>query len=994
MINTFLTVTGSTIPTDTAELRLAQASHQAPVRLEAMNYDGVWTLVGGTPSIDGLLLNHGFRGVAEPVLAWRIRALPGQARAYVPAGSAAEVIGLYCQQAGAEYIGLQVAPDGDLNRQLPLRICAPIRFVDLDSPTCEIVFNRLLLTIGRHRDRVVPDYPCPAAWIPVISRSPSHQVDGGGPGVDPTAVHYDLNLLGLNAPVRVSYRADDLVVAGDDEEVPLDPFQVLVWPALPDPAWKFFSVVVGQKEDGAWQEATWGIYTTTPPSGTATPSPMLLRPCLTRVRSGLAKAEAERAAPLVGLSGKRVQAISADRPRFLEIQMPRYSAGGTLELLGESGATLRTETYQLGLDMGTSNTCLSIKQGRGGTEQSVDKIDSFNFNMAHPSAFCAEGVGRPGATGLILVRVGDPTRLRTAVPWLPGIEGPVAKSTADGPLPLSQLPSLVIAMPDFFRQWPTASDELVRNALPVQDIAIPPLDFVESFGNNVWVQRSVTSMKWARAGDARPGAFLQKYLAGIFLFVSAKLGNAGALTIKLSYPLTFTPNDRSRLHKAATDAAAEVLEYTGVTVTPSIYTDESRCLAATFSGEYAGPEPSLLVLCDIGGGSIDLAVATHHKTEGNSLVFLTADSLRFGANLLFNATAREVGQVVFAPPQDVPEDMRPAYVREKLRREVRRTGFDALLARGGPAGVTARGRFRLYFRLVNEYLARSVASVIRNPYRFYAAVTRLWQNASNPIDSASCFNPQIFAATPASIGIVLTGNGWRGLEVLSSGFPLDDQHPKVREMETSLALRIQALVRDPENVDEFSPYFTQFRLPRISVSVGLKRTGVDRVVKEALADSVLRYEVPGVNGRAFDTGLACANGVNEESFDFNRLLATGKGEQVQPWYSLVGALAGTPTLEFRNAKFAPVPEPSYTPFPSEIGVPQGPAKPELPADIQNELNQNGISGDIGVLLRAELAAIRSLVNDEGGQRSRPVLSALYVHCLSTLFDPEWRWGAV
>jgi hypothetical protein len=971
--------------------------------------------------IDGFLFDDPASDGSDRVVLWscidrrRNEGLPG---ATVPFDSAARVIGAsYGYGPSSGPAQFQLTKHGMTAAQ-PVLLNVPEgtwRVQEID----DIFFGRVIALCDTDLKITFPEYPVRPEWVAAVEEifnRPEYGADG-----KLTKLTYTVRLRGLASPVVRDYESADIEIHGDATKA--DPMRVMVWPNIDLESWCFYSLEVGQNKEEAWLQNRWGVFTTASKEHgednrmaecrNDTMLPYRLFPC----RSAGPRGDAARESKVAGLSAT-TRAITRDRPEFLHLESQDQLAGGVFTLLERGRGTMAVDKqFTVGIDIGTSNSSVSVRPNN-------DPVFSLDLDMTR---FAPAFTGNENDPGLVFVKVGATgTAIRTIQPWLPGIEGGRSASGHLGKRAagLTQIPTLVLMPPRKTGQGREAAtpktipvDEIPK-LLPMRDVIIPPPDYMESFGApEDHVTGTFDRLKWlSRMNDSeRSEQFLQKYLEALFIFVAAKLRAKKPVTARLSYPLSFSLEDQRILTDRARAAASEVRHHTGVEIQPELYADESRCIVAAHVKSSEPPKAggALNVVCDIGGGSIDIATVTYDPREKNnnpgseppSMVFLAADSVRFGANLVFDKLCDLVGSAIVAGTNRPDyEDFR----REMFRQQLRQKGYAKLLDAAPSQKESAKLFVECYFALVREYLARSIAGTIRNPYRLAGAIHR-FRNPQQQTRTRGQFdagfgggapsveellapypNGNRWTQVPLEINLLFTGNGWKAFEAFGEGALLPGSRP-MGSFVQALQARIAQLVRASVEGEDacVTQGYSAFADPRAMATVGLKRDQV-YVLKEALADSILDYTRPRVNNDQHEVRInAACNGVSEQITGDGDFWSGPQTVSILPWYAFVGERS----LRWKGDTLAPIEPPQgvLQPLANAVPLPDGRLTPAPSKELAELGARLGMSFELGTLFAQSQAEVQRLLRaNVGEERDCSLLAAIYEKAIARrVFVANW-----
>lgn len=803
------------------------------------------------------------------------------------------------------------------------------------------------------------DFPMAAEWRPFV-KSCHASFDGN-------TLEYRVELHGLQGALVRRYANAEIERAGEppEVEIPESHLRIMVWPNNPSPLWKLFVVDVGannniQTWNGKFQWSLFHHPSTPHTSGHHRDDDLRVAPCRSIKDDSLILKRSQ------GLYDPKLplRVATSDRPHYIEIRsIGEEAVVGTFNLLPRvnphSEAIVNgSQSESWGADIGTSNSCLA-RLVTSGTSQRTEIV---NFNQVWDPKTPNES--------LIYCRVGDARAPRSELHWMPGLEG--ANSVdAFAQEPITQVPTrLALLVKDRRPEALTAQD--VRALIPLCDAIVPPLQS-GGFGQAKVDDSTVERLKWVERHDDKRVALLEQYITCMLLMAAARLRPSATVTVHFSQPLSFTQRQKEGLEAASRAAAERLTQYTGVPFDAKVDSDESHCILEQFAA-LRGPVPRrhpIWVLCDIGGGSIDLAVAAGESKQ--DYAFLAADSIKFGANLVLNNILELAGQQVTASPH-------PETQRRMVREMILSAGYDAVLAKCNPNTKQQIHRIvQLYFELIAEYVARTVAGCMRNPTRMKALLGDPPENGGFGWDM---HDPEFMASR---IELLVTGNGFRTFDVLGKS-----PKAQMRQFASLVRERVAELLKMPTGFPTPAAnddmWFAHVPTPDVSESLGLEPSGGTTFLKEALAYSILASasQVQSGEHREADDYLASPNGITEYMEGWAARREPGNE---RPWYAFVGA-----STAIKRSRTGMHPLPVVRTEPWFITDPKvrreeklfGPPMPGTVLRFAQDLRWNL---DFNHLYQQHTAEITSeLESSQGQQRQWSLLKVIYEVAIARMFS--------
>jgi hypothetical protein len=830
--------------------------------------------------------------------------------------------------------------------------------------TVEEIFSpKVIVLYGDDRKKVPADFPLAAPWRAFVKSC--------RPTIEGDAVVYHVELHGLNGSIVRRYSGAEVVDAG---ELPSEPpseesqLRIMVWPRNPPPQWSLFVVDVGtNNNDKAWtNKYAWSLFHHPPGKN----EDQRVVPCRNmKDGSEILRRGGGLFAPTLPL-----RVATSDRPHYIEVRRTGEDAVvSTFNLLkhAEAASTSASSTpEEWAVDIGTSNSCVTrLEAGAAGGEQ----VRLVNFNQ-----ISAPRTPEDLDSSLVLCRIGDQLNPRSELHWMPGLDSPNSKDLKNSAA-ITQLPSrLALLVRD---RLPESLGEMEIAALiPMCDAIVPPL-VSESFGIKAVDDSTVDRLKWVEKHDTRRVALLELYITNVLLMAAARVRPSGNVSVRFSQPLAFNPSQREGLQLAASRAAKRLTKYTGVDFEARIDSDESHCILEQFASLKPGAPPKwpVWLLCDIGGGSIDIAVATGLNT--NSYAVVAADSIKFGANLVFDNVLELAGQQVGRSPD-------PRVQRRRARELVLAQGYEGVIAACNSSTKQHIQRIvQMYFELVAEYVARVVAGCFRNPKRLKG----LWgtpgadaHRHDPPTTDQGGFDGVMSESESmaAHIELLVTGNGFRTFDVLG---------PSKKQMEQftdRIRSRCAELICAPTGIASKAAaddaWFATVPPPDAMGSLGLAPKGGAVYLKEALAYSILKAGHQGsADDRTAEDLLAAPNGVTEYGAPWPARRIPGSE---RPWYAFVGVLQKEIKRSDAGASHFKVDrnEPWYITDPSIIRDEKvfGPSMPTEVMTLARDLRWNL---DLNQLCQQNASELGKELRDVNNKRQWPLLKVIYERAIMRLF---------
>lgn len=391
-------------------------------------------------------------------------------------------------------------------------------------------------------------------------------------------------------------------------------------------------------------------------------------------------------------------------------------AGGFFFVPPAQATTTPGDELRVGLDFGTSNTCVAVKGLMISDDQLpglVPKVDERDWN-------------------LYLVRGGPELKTHKGPDLWPGPTGFGAKSDLFASELLFSRPRVdQNRFIDSLESWrygvdfglPSAG---VEPAFSESEFTLSDFKWQELLAGSSFVRR----LEWVQA----------HYLIAVLMnaYVRAVLGYrrgaARAVNVQWSHPISFNTQDLRTLQEATNLAQQALSRLTGLDWTFAIGADESVAAAAN-AGD---PGANIAVYLDMGGGSTDVAVKIERRPGKWEDIYLT--SVRYaGMSLLAAYQGQQKGESCLAGKTTL----------DVLRRRVREAPHlntvlgDPTLFNKNQEAVTRNRTFHFYGYLT-EYVARMLAAGFLDQ-RFKTADAA--QNLEFP--------------RALKIAFYFLGNGWR-----------------------------------------------------------------------------------------------------------------------------------------------------------------------------------------------------------------------------------------
>ncbi len=825
--------------------------------------------------------------------------------------------------------------------RVPQSVGRIVAVEDLFSP-------KALVLYGDNRQASPADYPMAAVWRPFVKTCK--------PRFDNGAIVYQVELHGLEGVISRRYAGAEIETGGEppDSANPESHLRIMVWPRNPPPKWRLFVVDVGANANDLYWNGVFKSSLYHHPAGRN--EGQRVAPCRS-VKDGSELLSLKEGSFLPDLP---TRVATSDRPNYIEIRrLGEEAVVGTFTLLEHIDSS--TPQHAIGhpeewsVDIGTSNSCIARRD-----PSTPDVTLIVDLNQVTPSR-----IGGEAAPSLVLSRLGDPLNPRSEVQWMAGIEAP-NNPEAGANIPITQMPSrLSLLTRDRLPDALTVQE--VRALVPMCDAVVPPLQS-EKFGLMPVNDRTVDKLKWVEKHDTKRVALLELYIANMLLMAAARVRPTSTVSVRFSQPLAFNEAEKEGLLEAARGAAKRLTDLTGVPFEARVDSDESHCILEEFASLNAGEQgfQPLWVLCDIGGGSIDIAVATGENCKNYAV--MAADSIRFGANLVFDNLLELAGQQVSLSTD-------PKIQRHRVREMISQQGYGAVLARCNPSTKDKITNIvQLYFELVAEYVARTVAGCIRNPKRLKGLLGKAPGGFGWTADAP--------AHLLSRIELLVTGNGFRTFEVLNRGARMMQLFTE--RVKSRCAELIQAPTGIPSVAADDDTFFAQVPPPDAAGYLGLAPPGGVTYLKEALAYSILHSSGQG-NGedRYAEDFLSAPNGITEYSAPWPARNIPGSQ---RPWYAFVGSAekiarsnptAGVYKVDRTEPWF--VENPTISRDEKAFGPPMPGEVLRLAADLKWNL-------DLNYLCQQNISELTRLLKGVSGKRQWSLLKVIYECAIRGMFS--------
>lgn len=837
---------------------------------------------------------------------------------------------------------------------------------------------KIVMLHGEDGQPRAPDYPVAANWLPAI-RSCEKTVSPAG-----DQASYRVELHGLRGTINLSYSGDDVAIAGEPRgnTSPGNHLRIMAWPKNAPKGWKLFVVDVGAPYNRyQWAgQFKWSLLHR--PDGD---EPFLKAIYCTEVRLNSQQPGKEirdvfnenRASSFYHMEGYG-RVASAERPDYLEVSGAEDKSGGLFKFNFESRG-LKDESTDWGLDVGTSNSCLTLKRKVAGSE--VDKTLLVDFNQL-------SGAAGPGQAGLQIDSViGHATKPRCHLHWMPGLEGAATADLWDESV-RTQIPSRLIVLRE--NHWESLSKSDLQSLIPMLDVVLPPLAGRRSLGNDSVDKNTVDKLKWIQPSDDKMPVLLAKYVANVLVLAASREATTSTVNVKYSVPLAFDNDQSKKFNDAVKSGCEQARELTGIRFNAAKSADESRCIAMQFVKGFDTDRVPLWVICDIGGGSVDVAVATATKKDltapdsgatlangyEHSFAVLAADSVKFGAELVMDAVIRIAGKEL------APKDSDPAVIRQAVRERLNEVGLEKMVTACSPS-IQARicDIVWIYYYLLAEYVARIAAGSIRNQQRLLGFMAADIKKGGYQISGLDPIDVEL------QLEILITGNGFRTFDAI-----------RARRSDTRIINDFADLVRDRvmklivSDIPEYQEETAWFRGVPALESTGHRGLYVPdlnvRLLKEAQAYAILSTGAMPMSEEDFADLLSCPNGISE--FQEGRKALGVKGIN-RPWYAFVGSRKVImPQLHASGAKPFEMPDDDHW-FVSGASVARTKERfgPGWPSELQQRAATLAWDLDLNNLYEKHSQDIKARMagQAQAGHRASSLLRAIYEAGIARHFSP-------
>ncbi|MCC7534620.1 MAG: hypothetical protein IT379_00320 [Deltaproteobacteria bacterium] len=519
----------------------------------------------------------------------------------------------------------------------------------------------------------VPDVPVMPAFVDCVDTgalAPAQVARG--------RYQVELPLHGLAAPVRVELpllAADAGRLTTDPERDAFRGVNVRFWPRVPFRAWKRFFLSVAAVE----------------PEGKklfARERPLSV--------GWIDAADRMHEIAVETAGGASRVACTTERPRWLAMRLEERdrAAGGGLFLLPGGDATYAPALgLALGVDFGTSNTCIAYQDPQG---------------QPHLLPFPSRSGG--ARDDVLFASGAEPRQHDAPDTWLP--------HTGFGPKG-DLLPSeILLAAPT--RQLPP-DPERIRALRPIEEYAIPTAGVRVGYPERDHV---ISELKWrgqilpAQLREERTAAALQEVYLDLAVFfalgqIYAGLGEVAPANVDVRYafPLVLRDRDRTGLGEMWNRVARRIGDATGLTVTvpdPAQAGDESNTAAVGGRlGFLDRTKTHGRLLVDVGGGTTDLVLMWPHADSQRPPITQYVTSFRYAGGTYVAALAGASEQTVNCLVAGTSIETLRRLIRESS--QIRHVIESPAIVRPDKR-PTAERRASLFFAYLVEYLARLVVA--------------------------------------------------------------------------------------------------------------------------------------------------------------------------------------------------------------------------------------------------------------------------------------------
>ncbi|MBL8603453.1 MAG: hypothetical protein JNK72_16130 [Myxococcales bacterium] len=603
-----------------------------------------------------------------------------------------------------------------------------------------------------------------------------------------------LPLRGLKSTEWPTYECEILpanpfaVNAGDAEAMAFRGVSVKVWPNLrrPTHAWRYYLVQAGANSEEGMNLFAQGRHFRA--QMLVAPSDADGRPASETLLERIALDQE------VGREGESnptgyVGASRRGRPAWVSVEFYQPVQGGKAEALGGGLLPLRpaidatsNDTWNLGIDFGTSNTVIAVKR-KDGTIQCV-----------------APERGRERASTTLSLIDGGPQTLQRGLDLWPGGEW-------SGPF-RDLLPSELAC----HKRWiDLASDTVIGNLAFGKDFGVPLRGGVGAVGSD----HVVSEFKWLRAVEKDKTALAQRnvvqelqarFLEGAMLMTAAsQLAEEEAaprsVNVSYSFPLAFDEGDLDTLKGAAQAAGERLKALTGADFlfAPPLV-DEAQAAAG-----HTPSDKMFRVYCDLGGGSLEVLVddtLARNSQQGHSGMHphVFSSSIFFGGSVylrsLLGAGEHDRKGSCLMPAMS-------SYTR--LASAVRQSPSGKALLESPHViaetrKATAERRARVYIGYIVEWVARMLAGVCLEHGRTVDGRLDLSRNRLFTLAGSGAARRWILGANKGpgqkrvvEFSLVLLGNGWGFGDIVRDGMKNVEQM-----MAQRVYARLSELLRENE----------------------------------------------------------------------------------------------------------------------------------------------------------------------------------------------------
>lgn len=457
--------------------------------------------------------------------------------------------------------------------------------------------------------------------------------------------------------------------------------------------------------------------------------------------------------------------LSDERPRFVHVTK-RCADGSTAEgaflLPAPSAPVAPRPGIEIGLDFGTSNTCLAESQ-----DAAVDQMDR---TFPAPHVLVANTDVAPG--------------VKPYSPWIPSLL--VNEEESLNGRSMTQIPSSLYRTPGAPAQ----------GGLPFGHYTFVRPSFSPALLDpSSWV----SDLKWGAGGRdperaARCAEGRRDFLRAVLCWNAIRWGGR-RIHVRASYPLAFTTRQREDYGTILNDVLRDVRAWTGVTMTLAPppghphdapvhvpFADESTVLIdggerSLMAAETGRPALRLVIAADIGGHTIDIVLGALTPVGAARTILLhrtlAAESLSIGANLLYRGLLEQTTPTTGEKNSSVhryalERAVRLGVLAAEVHESHRSTMGEASPARS-PLRPEPKGIERMkeilgsYFGLIRQSIARIVTGTLLDEANL---VFRLVMAPGTGVHDT--FAQEIEALRrgerlTVSIATLLSGNGWEWL---------------------------------------------------------------------------------------------------------------------------------------------------------------------------------------------------------------------------------------